>query len=320
MRVLVTGGAGFIGSHVVDGLLAGGHQVAVLDDLSSGSRENLAQQAKFYEADIRDRDRVLRIFEEFRPEGVSHQAAQLSVSRSVREPAFDASVNVIGMLNVLDAAVASGVQRFAFASSGGVLYGETTVPATEDTPANPVSPYGITKWTGENYLRFYLREHQLRSVALRYANAYGERQNPHGEAGVVAIFSQKLLRGETPRINGDGRYVRDYVHVADVVQANLHALLNTNSDFEAVNVGTGLPTDVNELELLIRSACQRELAQRGRTTTLSTPEYGPARAGDLRSNLVSSDRAQALWGWRPGVELSTGLARTVAWFAQQELG
>ncbi len=216
MKTLVTGGAGFIGSHIADALLAAGQAVAVLDDLSSGSADNLPAGVPLHEVDIRDTAAVAEVFAAERPDAVCHQAAQMSVSRSVREPRFDAEVNCIGLINVLDAAVASGCKRVVFASSGGVLYGDVTEPAPETTPANPISPYGITKWVGEKYLEFYAREHGLAAVALRYSNVYGPRQNPHGEAGVVAIFCKKLLAGEPARINGDGRYVRDYVYGPDV--------------------------------------------------------------------------------------------------------
>jgi UDP-glucose 4-epimerase len=215
MRVMVTGGAGFIGSHVADALLAAGHEVGVIDDLSTGSRDNLPATVPLHVIDIRDRDAVFAAFAAFRPEVVCHQAAQMSVSRSVRDPLFDAEVNAIGLINVLDAAVAQKCGRVVFASSGGVLYGEQTSPAPEETPADPVSPYGITKWVGERYLKFYAAEHGLGAMALRYANVYGPRQNPHGEAGVVAIFLKRYLAGQTATINGDGHYVRDYVYGGD---------------------------------------------------------------------------------------------------------
>ncbi|MEI7780907.1 MAG: NAD-dependent epimerase/dehydratase family protein, partial [Planctomycetota bacterium] len=208
MKILVTGGAGFIGSHIVDGLLAAGHAVAVIDDLSSGSRDNLPAGVPLHVVDIVDAQAVARVFAQERPDAVCHQAAQMSVSRSVREPLFDAQVNCIGLINVLDAAAKQGCRRVVFASSGGVLYGDVTSPAPESTPANPVSPYGITKWVGERYLKFFATEHGLATVALRYSNVYGPRQNPHGEAGVVAIFCKKLLAGQAATINGDGHYVR----------------------------------------------------------------------------------------------------------------
>jgi UDP-glucose 4-epimerase len=320
MNILVTGGAGFIGSHIVDALLAAGHAVAVLDDLSSGSRDNLPAGVPLHVADIVDAAAVARVVAAERPDAICHQAAQMSVSRSVREPLFDAQVNCLGLINVLDAAVRTGCGRIVFASSGGVLYGDVTAPAPETTPANPMSPYGITKWVGERYLKFYAEEHGLAAVALRYSNVYGPRQNPHGEAGVVAIFCKKLLAGEPATINGDGRYIRDYVYGPDVARANLIAL---TADLPAVqpktltslNIGTGVGTDVNELESQLRQALSDVLAARGRTTVLPAPRHGPARPGDLRSNLVDATRARELLGWTPTVSFADGLARTATWFA-----
>ena len=320
MKILVTGGAGFIGSHIVDAILAAGHSAAVLDDLSSGSPANLPADVPLHVVDIADADAVERTFAAEQPDAVCHQAAQMSVSRSVREPAFDARVNVMGLVNVLDAAVRHAARRIVFASSGGVLYGDVTTPAPEETPANPVSPYGITKWVGERYLEFYAREHGLATVALRYSNVYGPRQNPHGEAGVVAIFCKRLLAGEAARINGDGRCVRDYVYGPDVARANLVSLTAdlpqvAPGTLTSLNIGTGLGTDVNELEAMIRGAMQELVAARGRPAALPLPEHGPGRAGDLRSNLVAAAQAAAVLGWRPAVGLADGLARTAAWLA-----
>jgi UDP-glucose 4-epimerase len=322
MNILVTGGAGFIGSHIVDALLADGHTVAVLDDLSTGSKDNLPAGVPLHVADIRDAAAVGRVFTAERPDAVCHQAAQMSVSRSVREPRFDAEVNCLGLVNVLDAAVAAGCRRFVFASSGGVLYGDVSAPAPETTPADPVSPYGITKWVGERYLKFYAAEHGLAAVALRYSNVYGPRQNPHGEAGVVAIFCKKLLAGEAARINGDGRYVRDYVYGPDVARANLAALVGDlpavrPGTLTSLNIGTGVGADVNELESMLRGAMTTLLADRGRPAALPTPVHGPARPGDLRSNLVDAALAGRLLDWRPTVGLTEGLARTAAWFADR---
>lgn len=319
MRIIVTGGAGFIGSHLADALLTRGHQVAVLDDLSSGSRSNLSPNVEFFETDVRNSDQVLTVFESFQPDAVSHQAAQMSVSRSVREPGFDAEVNIVGLINVCAAAVRTGGRRVVFASSGGVLYGNVSSPAPEETPANPVSPYGISKWAGEKYLQFFQRDQGLSAIALRYANVYGERQNPHGEAGVVAIFCTRLLNGESATINGDGKYLRDYVHVSDVVQANVLALESQTSGFEAMNVGTGRGTDVNELAAALRHHCQNELRRRGLTEPLPEFLHGPERAGDLRSNLVDSRKAAKLLNWTPQVRLDRGLEQTAAWFAEKLL-
>ena len=321
MKILVTGGAGFIGSHIVDALLREGHSVAVLDDLSSGSRDNLPAGVPLHVADIVDPEAVGRVFAVEKPHAVCHQAAQMSVSRSVREPLFDARVNCIGLINVLDAAVAGGCKRVVFASSGGVLYGDVTAPAPESTPANPVSPYGITKWVGERYLSFYAAEHGLTAVALRYSNVYGPRQNPHGEAGVVAIFCKKLLAGEPGTINGDGRYIRDYVYGPDVARANVLALSATDrctpGTLTSLNIGTGIGTDVVELEALIRPAIAAAAKARGRTIATPAPLHGPARPGDLRSNLVDAALAKTVLGWQPTVPLADGIALTAEWFASR---
>jgi UDP-glucose 4-epimerase len=320
MRILVTGGAGFIGSHLVDSLLKQGHTVAVVDNLSSGARENVSSEAEFHEVDIRDGSRVAQICRAFKPEAVAHQAAQMSVSRSVREPHFDAEVNILGLLNVAQAAIESGAKRMVFASSGGVLYGDVSAPAPEETPPNPQSPYGISKWAGERYLQFFYREHGLTGVALRYANVYGERQNPHGEAGVVAIFCTRLLRGEPATINGDGRYLRDYVHVSDVVRANVLALQASIAGVEAFNVGTAQGTDVNQLGQSLSNLCQEEIRARGWNVTIPDLQHGPARAGDLRSNLVSFEKIRQQLGWTPEVDLESGLRRTLKWFAERVKG
>ena len=323
MNVLVTGGAGFIGSHIVDGLMAAGHRVDVLDDLSTGSRDNLPAGVPLHVADIVDPAAVARVFEAARPDLICHQAAQMSVSRSVREPRFDAEVNCIGLINVLESAARHRCRRVVFASSGGVLYGEATSPASETTPANPVSPYGITQWVGERYLQFFAAEHGMATVALRYSNVYGPRQNPHGEAGVVAIFCKKLLAGEPARINGDGRYVRDYVFGPDVARANVLALTAdlpgvVPGTLTSLNIGTGIGADVNDLEAMIRSAVAAVCSRHGRNATLPPPEHGPARPGDLRSNLVDATRAGEVLGWQPTVALAEGLSQTAEWFAARD--
>ncbi len=317
MRVIVTGGAGFIGSHIVDALLAAGHEPFVIDSLESGGRENLPKSVPFFEANICDGPAMATIFSQVQPDAVCHQAAQMSVSRSVREPVFDAQVNVLGWLHVLENTVRVGAKRVVFASSGGVLYGDVSTPAAEDHPAAPISPYGITKMMGEKYLEFYAREHGIVGVALRYANVYGPRQNPHGEAGVVAIFSKRLLAGEGATINGDGRYIRDYVYGPDVAQANLLALQSSlEPGCWPFNIGTAVPTDVNELAALIRSEVQCIWRESGRAESVPELHYGPPRAGDLRSSLVSPSKAGQILNWRPQVTLADGIRATVRWFAK----
>ena len=316
MRVLVTGGAGFIGSHIVDQLLLKGHQPFVIDNLSTGDRRNVPQNVPLHVVDICDGPKLAEAFDSVRPEWVCHQAAQMSVSRSMREPLFDAEVNAMGMLRVLDNAARVGAKKIVFASSGGVLYGDVTTPATEGFPIAPISPYGITKWVGERYMEFYARERGLNGVALRYSNVFGPRQNPHGEAGVVAIFAQRMLAGEYGMINGDGHYIRDYVYAIDVARANVLAMeSNSELPFQALNIGTGTGTDVNQLADMIRSQVQKHWQTSGRSGTVPECQHGPARSGDLRSNLVNADLAQTVLGWRPNVTLSTGIRDTVTWFA-----
>lgn len=315
MRVIVTGGAGFIGSHIVEQLLTAGHEPHVIDNLSTGERRNVPAGVTLHEVDVRNLADVQKVFESVRPQAVTHQAAQMSVSLSVREPYFDAEVNVMGLLSVLQAADRTGVERFVFASSGGVLYGDVHVPAPESHPADPVSPYGISKWVGERYLKFYSQQSKMSCIALRYSNVFGPRQNPHGEAGVVAIFCQRLLRGESATINGDGKYIRDYVYVTDVAAANVCALtLPAIEPFRPYNVGTGQPTDTNQIGEAIHRECQR-LAGPGKT--IAPLSYGSARAGDLRSNMIDATRAKVDWGWTPQVDFASGLQQTVEWFHSQ---
>jgi UDP-glucose 4-epimerase len=320
MRILITGGAGFIGSHIVDASRAAGHEVFVLDDLSSGSRRNLPADVRLFDADIRDTQTLQRVFDEVRPDWVNHHAAQISVSRSVREPRYDAEINVLGFLSVLEHSVRVGVRRVVFASSGGALYGDVESPANESQAAAPISPYGITKWVGEQYLRFFAKAHGLESVALRYANVYGPRQNPHGEAGVVSVFTTRLLAGEPTRINGDGSYVRDYVYAGDVARANVAAFTCQLTDrFAAINIGTSVGTDVNKLHALIAAACAEEHRQRGRTVYPADPEYGPHREGDIRSSLIDATLAGRALVWTPEVSVASGIRETVAWFASELL-
>lgn len=321
MKIVVTGGAGFIGSHVVDGLLAAGHRVVVVDDLSSGSRDNLPHATEIHVIDIVDREAIAALFEKERPDAVCHQAAQISVSRSIRAPRFDAEVNCLGLINVLEAAAKAGCRRVIGASTGG-LYGDVEAPAGETAGVRPASPYGISKWAGERYLDFYALEHGMATVALRYANVYGPRQNPHGEAGVVAIFGRRLLAGEPATIHGDGRCVRDYVYGPDVARANILALtadvpaIRTGS-LTTLNIGTGRGTDVNRLEEMMRRHVGDLMASRGHPGMTPSPVHGPARHGDLRSNLLDASLAKDVLGWQPSASLDDGLRMTVAWFADR---
>jgi len=302
MKVLVTGGAGFIGSHVADHLLERGHEVAVADNLSTGKRENVPEGARFYEADIRAG--LDEVFEDFRPEAVAHQAAQMDVRRSVREPAFDADVNVLGTIRILESCVKHEVRKVVFASTGGAVYGEQReFPATEDHPQYPVSPYGVSKLAGERYLHYYEVQHGLPYVALRYANVYGPRQDPHGEAGVVAIFCGNLRDGRTSTINGTGEQTRDYVYVGDVARANVLALEGEVSS-GAYNIGTGIETDVNRLYDLLLKASGKELP----------PEHGPGKPGEQSRSSVDPALAGSAFGWRPEVSLSAGLGETLRFF------
>ena len=300
MRAIVTGGAGFIGSHVADALVARGDEVHVLDNLSSGRRENVSQGARLHEADLRsDADAV---FDEVRPEACFHLAAQADVRVSVEDPVYDAQVNVLGTLRVLEAARRHGA-KVIFSSTGGAIYGEADGgPAREDSVRRPLAPYGASKLAGEEYLATYNRLHDAHHVALRYGNVYGPRQDPHGEAGVVAIFMGLLADGGTPRIFGDGRQTRDYVFVADVVDATLAAL---DHDGGVLNVGTGRETSVLELLDAISEAAgvRRE------------PEFAPARLGELQRSVLDTGLAERELGWRAQRSLDEGLRATWEWMS-----
>jgi UDP-glucose 4-epimerase len=307
MKVLVTGGAGFVGSHVADALLAAKHEVLVLDNLSTGHRANVPTQAQFIEGDIRDSALVAKVFETFKPDVVTHQAAQTSVAVSAREPVRDAEVNILGSLNILNQCVAHKVRRIVFASTGGAIYGE--VPdgerASEQTPANPLSPYACSKFAIENYLNAYAHEHGLAFTVLRYANVYGPRQDPHGEAGVVAIFARRLLSQEPIQINarkqeGDSGCVRDYVFVADVVRANLLAI-EGKLDKSPINVCTGVPMSTLELAQHIERAAGVKAVLR----------YGARREGDVERSVLNPGNPSPLGA---AVQIADGIARTVAWF------
>ncbi|HEY0387235.1 MAG TPA: NAD-dependent epimerase/dehydratase family protein [Gaiellales bacterium] len=300
MDAIVTGGAGFIGSHVADALAARGDRVVVVDNLATGKRERVPDAAEFHELDIRDRDGIRGLFDEVRPAAVFHLAAQADVRRSVDDPGFDADVNVRGTVEVLEAARSSDA-RVIFSSTGGALYGEADrIPSPESTPVAPMAPYGTSKLCAEHYIGLFNRLYGTRHVILRYGNVYGPRQDPHGEAGVVAIFFGRLTAGDTPLIFGNGRQTRDYVYVGDVVAANLAALAYEGSH-AAFNIGTETETSV--VDLLVES--QRVAG------TSATPEHRPARLGELDRSCLDCSLARGELGWQPSVSLADGLAETL---------
>lgn len=304
VRVLVTGGAGFIGSHVAEGLLAAGHEVLVVDDLSAGDRANVAAGVGFAQVDIGDRAAVLRTFEAFRPEAVNHQAAQTNLRFSVEQPIADARANVLGTLHVLEAALAVGARRFLYASTGGAIYGQPArLPAGEETPVHPLAPYGFHKFLGEELLRLGAVHGGIATCTLRYGNVYGPRQNPKGEAGVVAIFATQLLRGERPTIFGDGTKTRDYVFVEDVVRANLLAMHKAPAG-GCYNIGTGRPTTDQRIFDLVRAAVGANV----------TPIYGSKRPGEVDHITLDCSRAGHELGWRPQIALEEGIRRGVAFY------
>ena len=370
MKILVTGGAGFIGSNVVDALVKDGHEVAVLDNLSTGKEENINPEVKFYNIDLLDIESLEFAFREFKPDVVNHHAAQIDVRKSVEDPAFDAETNVIGSINIFELSINYGVRRIIFASTGGALYGEPEkLPATEDTPIEPLSPYGVAKYCAENYLNYFKRLYELRDrhaslrsahddggerisehrdrhaslrsahddggerisehqdrhaslrsahddkeersvgierVILRYANVYGPRQDPLGEAGVVAIFAGKILKGEKPVIFGDGNQTRDYIYVEDVVKANVLALEGKEGIY---NIGTGRETSVNELIEIFSKVLGREIK----------PEYAPPRIGEVHRISLDGEKAKKELSFVPKYSLPEGILKTIEWYKNQSL-
>lgn len=307
MKVMVTGGAGFIGSHLVDRLIQEGHEAVVVDNLSTGKRKHVNRAARFYKLDVQS-PRLERVFRKERPSVLMHLAAQMDIRRSVEDPIFDAQSNILGTINVLEQAVRHGSRKVVFASSGGAIYGEQEVfPAPESHPTRPLSPYGISKLAGEFYLAYYQQYSGIQYVSLRYSNVYGPRQDPHGEAGVVAIFTQKMLSGEQPIVNGTGRQTRDFVFVEDVVDAHLAVM---GKDVQGCyNVGVGEETSINELFGMLA-----DLTKSG-----SKQVHGPAKKGEQARSVVDSTKLRQELGWEPRTPLSEGLSRTVEFFRRQSM-
>jgi UDP-glucose 4-epimerase len=303
IKVLVTGGAGFIGSHIVDRLINEGYETVVVDDLSSGKEENINKKAKFYKLDIKD-SKLESIFQKEKPDYVNHHAAQIDVRRSVSDPIFDAKINVLGTIALLQNCVKYKVKKIIFASSGGAIYGEQEIfPAPEIHPTRPISPYGITKLVAEHYLYYYKVVYGLDYVSLRYANVYGPRQDPYGEAGVVAIFIQKMLDGGQPIINGSGEQTRDFVYVEDVAVANLLAL-ESNTQDGVFNIGTGVETSVNQIFKYIKGILNLPVKK----------VHGSAKKGEQSRSVVDYSKAKRVLNWKPETSLIEGLEKTCEYF------
>ncbi|OGB87777.1 UDP-glucose 4-epimerase [candidate division WOR-1 bacterium RIFCSPLOWO2_02_FULL_46_20] len=304
MKILVTGGAGFIASNIVDAYVEAGHEVAVLDNLTTGKRENLNPQVKFYEVDIRDKERLSLVVTEFSPEIINHHAAQIDVRKSVEDPAYNVEVNELGTLNLLDAAVKARIKKIIFSSTGGALYGEVARKsgADENHPLEPISPYAITKRSVELYLHAYHVNNGLNYTVLRYGNVYGPRQDPLGEAGVIAIFCGKLLNGEQPTIYGDGKQLRDYCYVGDIAAVNL--LVLDKGDNQIFNVGTGKGTSVNALFNVIKDIVRFD----------KDAIYAPTRTGELFRSVLNAKKIKKKLGWKAETSIKKGLKLTLKWY------
>ncbi|WP_124728455.1 SDR family oxidoreductase [Staphylospora marina] len=304
MNVLVTGGAGFIGSHIVDRLIAEGHRVVVVDNISTGKEEQIHPDAVFYRTDL-TRPELREVFEKEKPEFVIHQAAQIHVNTSVEDPAFDASVNILGTINLLEACRNVGVRKVVYASSAAVYGNPETLPLDERHPVRPLSGYGVSKYTVEHYLNVYRHLYGISFTALRYANVYGIRQDPRGEGGVISIFVDRVLRGLPMTIHGDGEQTRDYIYVEDVARANLAAL--EAGDGEILNIGTGRQSSLNEVLRLFREITGQDVEA----------VYGPERPGDIRHSVFDISKARRVLGWEPKVSLEEGLRKTVEYYREQ---
>jgi UDP-glucose 4-epimerase len=305
MKILITGGAGFIGSYVADAFIREGYKVLIVDNLSTGIEENIPRDADFVKCDIRERTLLEKVFSDFKPDMVNHHAAQINVRQSVEDPAFDAEVNIIGTLNLLELSIRHRIKRFIFASTGGAIYGEPErLPADETTPPMPISPYGASKYAVESYLGYYRAVYGLEYVALRYSNVYGPRQNPHGEAGVVAIFCSRIMSGKPCVIFGDGSQTRDYVFVEDVARANI---LGINAPVGKYNIGTEIETSVNELVMVMRRVSGRKF----------DVEYAPPRPGEVQRISLDTNLTKRVLGWSPKVNLEDGIRQTWMWFSKR---
>ncbi len=302
MKILITGGAGFIGSHVADLYLKHGHEVAVLDNLSTGKKEFVNSRSRFYQADITDEQAVSQVMTEFQPQVINHHGAHIQVGYSVENPQFDAQNNIIGLLNIMQLAKKVGVKKVIMASTGGAMYGNKQTPFTETMKEEPLSPYGVSKRAGELYLNYYYEQFGIKYIALRYSNVYGPRQNAHGESGVIAIFSEVLAKDETPIINGDGTHTRDYVFVEDVAQANLLAL---ESDFVgAMNIGTAREISTNEV-------FKQVVLEFGKDVKA---QYGPERPGEQIRSSLDYSLAKKVLGWEPKVRFEQGVKKVANWY------
>jgi UDP-glucose 4-epimerase len=307
MNILVTGGAGFIGSHIVDAYIKLGHNVIIADNMSTGVKNYINPAAKFYKIDICD-EGISDLFKENSIDVINHHAAQIDLRKSVDDPKFDIKVNISGSVNLLQNAVANNIKKFIFASTGGAIYGEHDYfPADENHPTRPFAPYGINKLSVEKYLYYYNHVYGLNYTVLRYANVYGPRQNPHGECGVIAIFTDKILKGSEPLINGDGKQTRDYVFVKDVVKANVLALDDKKSTI--YNIGTSHETDVNYIFEKINTFAE----------TGFTEKHGPAKLGEQRRSVLSYEKIKKDLGWNPDVDIETGLKETTEYFKNQKV-
>lgn len=305
MKILVTGGAGFIASHVVDAYLQAGHKVVVVDNLSTGNLNNLNPQAKFIEVDITDKESIQKVVLEEKPDVINHHAAHIQVGYSVKNPQFDAENNIIGLLNIMEAAKTVPVKKVIMAATGGAMYGNKVTPFTEEMKAEPLSPYGISKRAGELYLNYYSELYQIPFISLRYSNVYGPRQNPHGESGVIAIFAEIFAKGETPVINGDGSHTRDYVYISDVVKANLLAL---ESNFIGeLNIGT--QTETSTLEVFRKVAAEMNLNVE--------EKFGPERPGEQVTSSLNYSKAKEILGWQPEITFDEGVKKVVAWYKER---